>query len=1164
MSKGYRFFICWCVCAVLLIPASIFSQSFWDDTEAVCDPSSELVRSTVLPPFESKDTAEYDGLVLQSYKDEIDPIFDPLISFCGGTSFNIQNPVFYKLTATASIGLIVMDVLSCEGEGTFTGLQITLIGGDRDDIQVLHCDSDPIRQRDYRIQVTSLVPGEEYYLILDGYASATCKYRFRDLRGFGTYDFKDIEGVMINGVDINGDNSDFCKSANLDITVMSENEGFRQAEWQIESASTGELILDTISYSNQFLYTLNTEGDYLLKVDLVNECSRAPAAYQASFTIQSSEDEVLEPFEFCLEDFPNIFHPDPRFTEPIIDLNASQLVLEVSTGGCASRIIAPLAPIAPAVPTIIEKAFCGPGPHTFEGITFTETYTGQARIEGGASTGCDSLVIYELTVTDASGSLEATPCGTIEYVGSISKNADSSVAYQWTDASGNIVTDVDGDDKILTIETSGEYSLTVLVTEDDDICSFEISTVQGTSTDYSIALNCMSNGTSEVELSWTAVDHALNYTLMADGELVDVLSSAITSFIYPDISPGQEVQFELIAALPGGCVVTGASACGTVSCAELNDIRVSIVEASRTICLKPTTANITFSTVISGTVSDPVISWVSTGIISSKGVFDPTASGAGSFSIQAILKDGSCEYMSEEVIISVTPFDADVSFSIAERVCDNMPITLIYEGPIADPEDYTITVEGNPDIKGQLPGDLEISWLSEGEYQLNIILDNGECRSESEIKTVTVDKTELVESVRANANSASVTFSWSEVSCANTYALYADGRYLESTASSSYVYVFKEGENAIEFSVAIDDGSCSCTDISPMTIGSRQLCPIIRISIDPVGPLCLNENANLSPIQIMANIQGIERGGESFWSGTGVNESGLFFPNLAGVGSHTIQLEYIEAGCPFTEEITINITDNLEVDFSIIDTECATQLPTLEVSDIDKYMIFVGDDQVTESGYVLPSGSYSIEFADENGCMTQTEVSIDPAISLELQIMGETELKEGFKVEYILDNGPDEVEFSDVVWSFNGNLICDSDCDESVSFTSSISGELCADVTIAVDGCQYQHCLDITVLQDLKVYIPNSFMVNALPPNDRFKVNLNDPNATISNIVIFDRLGNEVYTEGNISTVSEYIGWDGTNQDNDKLLSGVYVFVLKIIDEEGKEFVHSGDITLLR
>lgn len=1164
MSKGYRLFICWCVCAVLLVPASIFSQSFWDDSETVCDPSSELVRSSVLPPFETKDTSEYDELALETYKAEIDPIFDPLIAFCGGTSFNVQNPVFYKLTATAPVGLISMDILSCEGGGSFTGLQISLLGGDRDDIQVLHCDSDPIRKRDYRIQVTTLIPGEEYYLILDGYSSSTCKYRFRNLIGFGTYAFKDIDGVMINGVDIEGDDSDFCKSADLDMTVMSDNEGFRQAEWQIENATTGEIVLDTISYSNQFLYTLNVEGDYTLKVDLVNECSRAPAAYQASFTIQSGDDEVLDPFEFCLEDFPDIFHPDPRFTEPIMDLNATQLEIEVSTGGCASKVIAPLAPISPSTPTIIEKEFCGSGPHSFQGITFTENYSGRARIENGASTGCDSLLIYELTVIDASGDLESSPCGTINFVGSISRSSNSSVEYQWTDASGAAVSDADGDDTVLTIESSGEYSLTIIVTGEEGSCSFDIATAQGTSTDYSIALNCESVSTSEVELSWTAVDQVLNYTLLADGAIVDVLSSSFTSYTYAGVNPGQEVKFELIADLPGGCSVTGVSTCGAVSCADLNAVTISILESSQTVCLEPTTAPISFTSSIVGSVSDPMVSWESTGTISADGAFDPVASGAGSFTIQAVLQDGACEYRSEVVTVNVTSFDAGILFTIAERTCDNMPLTLSYDGPIADPEDYTITVEGNPEITGQLPGDLEINWLAEGEYQLNIVIDNGQCRLESDIKTVIVDKTELVESVRANANSASVTFNWSEVSCANSYSLYADGEYVESTASSSYVYVFEEGQNIIEFSVGIDDSSCSCTDISPMTIGSRQLCPIIRIDIEPIGPLCLNEQSNLDPIQIIADIQGIERGGESFWTGTGVNDNGTFFPNLAGVGSHTIQLEYIEAGCPFTEQITIEITDKLEVDFSIIDTECATEMPTLEVTNIGNYMVFVGDDQVTESGYELPSGTYLIEFADDNGCMTQTEVTIEPAVTLDLQIQGETEVKEGFNVEYVLDNGQDALEFSEVIWSYNGNRICDNDCSESVSFTSSVSGELCADVTLAMDGCQYQQCLDITVLQDLKVYIPNSFMVNALPPNDKFKINLNNPNASISTIAIFDRLGNEVYTEGNISMLSEYIGWDGTNQNNDELLSGVYVFVVKIIDEDGKEFVRSGDVTLLR
>jgi len=1142
----------------------MFSQSFWDDADLVCEPSSDLVRSSVLPPFEGKDTSDFDDVVLETYMGEIDPIFDPLIAFCGGSSFNVQNPVFYKLTATESIGFIQMDVLSCTGGDQFTGLQISLLGGDRDDVQVLYCDSDPIRQRNYTIQTTELVPGEEYYLILDGYASSVCTYRFKALRGFGTYEFKEIDGVMINGVNIEGNDTDFCKSADLDINVMSDNEGFKQAEWQIADATTGEVVLDTISYSNEFRYTLNKVGSYTLNVDLVNDCSRAPAAFQAEFNIQSGEDEILDPFVFCLEDFPDIFHPDPRFTEPIIDLNATQLEIEISNGSCSSTLIAPLAPIAPAVPTVIEKEFCGSGPHTFEGITFAESNSTQVKIENGASTGCDSLIIYEFIVVNASGDLQASPCGTIDFSGNILRGPDSTVEYQWTDASGNEVTDSDGDDSVLTIEASGEYGLQIMIEGADGICSFDIGRVQGMATDFSIQLTCQSISATEVELTWSDVDLAMNYTLLADGATVDVLSSSFTSYTYAGLSAGQEINFQLVAALPGGCDVSGTTTCGSVSCADLNDVSISIVETSRTVCLDPNTSTISFTTLTEGTVAAPLITWQSTGVISAGGVFDPVASGAGTYSVMAILTDGTCEYQSEEVIVNVTSFDMGISFNITETACENKAVILSYEGPLANPEDYRITVEGNPEIIGELPGDLTINWLSAGEYQLNIIIDNGQCRLESDIKTVIVDETELVETVRANANSASVTLSWTEVPCATSYALYVNDVYVESTAATSYVYVFKEGENEVELTVDIDGGSCICTDISPMTLGARQLCPIIRIDIEEIGPLCLNDNANLDPIQIIADIKGIEKGGESIWTGTGVNENGVFFPNLAGVGSHTITIEYIEAECPFTEQIIIEITDKLEVDFDIVVPECFTESSILNVEDIDNYMVFVGDDQVLESGFMLPAGSYQIEFADENGCSTNTEVNIDPTIELDFEIIGATEVREGFNVEYVLDNGVDEIEFSEILWSFNGDVICDVACSEAINFTSAVNGELCADMVLALDGCRYQECVDITVLQDLKVYIPNSFMANALPPNDRFKVNLNNPNTTISTITIFDRIGNQVYTEGNISSVSEYIGWDGTNQNNDELLSGVYVYFVKIIDEEGKEIIKSGDVTFLR
>jgi gliding motility-associated-like protein len=69
-------------------------------------------------------------------------------------------------------------------------------------------------------------------------------------------------------------------------------------------------------------------------------------------------------------------------------------------------------------------------------------------------------------------------------------------------------------------------------------------------------------------------------------------------------------------------------------------------------------------------------------------------------------------------------------------------------------------------------------------------------------------------------------------------------------------------------------------------------------AIDPVNPLCANE----SPVQLTA------ANGGGTWSGTGVNNAGVFNPQLAGVGTHTITYT-IPGSCGSSSSLDIQVLE---------------------------------------------------------------------------------------------------------------------------------------------------------------------------------------------------------------------------------------------------------------
>ncbi|HLF63538.1 MAG TPA: gliding motility-associated C-terminal domain-containing protein [Saprospiraceae bacterium] len=90
------------------------------------------------------------------------------------------------------------------------------------------------------------------------------------------------------------------------------------------------------------------------------------------------------------------------------------------------------------------------------------------------------------------------------------------------------------------------------------------------------------------------------------------------------------------------------------------------------------------------------------------------------------------------------------------------------------------------------------------------------------------------------------------------------------------------------------------------------------------------------------------------------------------------------------------------------------------------------------------------------------------------------------------------------------------------------------------------------------LFIPNVFSPNGDNVNDEWMVMFDDPAVTSIECKIFDRWGDKIY-----ETTTTPIEWDGRFNDQ-AMLSGVYVYVLKLNYTEAETKLLSGDITLIR
>ena len=228
----------------------------------------------------------------------------------------------------------------------------------------------------------------------------------------------------------------------------------------------------------------------------------------------------------------------------------------------------------------------------------------------------------------------------------------------------------------------------------------------------------------------------------------------------------------------------------------------------------------------------------------------------------------------------------------------------------------------------------------------------------------------------------------------------------------------------------------------------------------------------------------------------------------------------------------------------------------------------------------LPSSNneYTAIVVDRNGCRSEPQTFIiDTPEEVSVTIAGDLTLDLGTSGEVSADfisTSPIDT----ILWSSNNEeglaFAClTSDCSE-ISFTPVNDITLTATIT-NLDGCDADASIDIDVIRNQSVYIPNIFSPGdgnvSNTRNALFQIFPGSGVESIDFMRIFDRWGNLIHNEENIPVIGNDMGsgsWDGTNTNaggGTTLESGVYVYVvqLRFLGDPVPQ-IRKGDITLVR
>ncbi len=234
-----------------------------------------------------------------------------------------------------------------------------------------------------------------------------------------------------------------------------------------------------------------------------------------------------------------------------------------------------------------------------------------------------------------------------------------------------------------------------------------------------------------------------------------------------------------------------------------------------------------------------------------------------------------------------------------------------------------------------------------------------------------------------------------------------------------------------------------------------------------------------------------------------IDEVGTQLSQMYGEGSYQVRTTTTDGSCSLTKEYiyTIPIINNTE---------------QINLCEGDQYIF--GTQTITDSGRFLET------LKNVNNC--------DSNVVLDVNVLpldgGEINVKIFEGEEYNIGSQALKTEGQHIA-QLSSILGCDSL------------------VTINLD---YYH-----------VYMPNIFSPNSVSGNDRFMVSGGRDLIEITSLVVFDRWGQQVFADNNLLS-KESDGWNGRHKNED-VQPGVYLYVAKVVMDDGVERMFKGDLMVL-
>jgi gliding motility-associated-like protein len=490
-----------------------------------------------------------------------------------------------------------------------------------------------------------------------------------------------------------------------------------------------------------------------------------------------------------------------------------------------------------------------------------------------------------------------TDAATIDFTG----NPMPGAIYTWNFDGGNAAPggNSPGPHNV-TWGTAGAKTISLTVQSADGCVSAPVSQVLQISQELAAPGIACNAGIGSVNFAWNNVAGATSYTPSVMTGQTGVQSG--NSFTVQNLQPGESVTLEL--------TVSGNGACPPVSvqqtCAAPNCPPVTVdIAPVQPVCLGAANT-VQLSVAVSGGNGSGAGAWSGFGVTDIfNGIFNPAMVGAGQHTISYTYLESGCTFTDDVVIVvNETP---EAAFLAPTAICQADSATVTFIGSASASADFAWDFDGGIAIPGVGVGPHKVYWQAPGNHTIRLFVDDNGCLSDTASATVATEVAVIPPAIICQPTSASVHFSWTEVPGQIYTVQPITGPPGTFPTTNSYLMDGLSPGQPVAIQVTASSANSVCQAVVVPFACSAEECKVLQIEIEPLDKICLDDEAQ--PVKLVATVTGGSGNGFGVWSGNGVIDpiNGLFDPEAASLGLHTISYTYQELNCPYQAQMQAEI-----------------------------------------------------------------------------------------------------------------------------------------------------------------------------------------------------------------------------------------------------------------